>query len=128
MTAASSLLVEEAGLVESDFKPTLRGHGGSTVTVAQSTRTIATNRVGNGKGASTGMPSKSANGTEVTSSSAVMRVGNATVLPPLPVIATAGPKMHTKSEAGRDVGKGMGTGMGILVAAGLWVCGVMVFL
>ena len=62
------------------------------------------------------------------SSSAVMRGGNATVLPPEPFLTTAGSGMHTKSEAGREVGSGMGMGVGILVAVGLWVCGVMVFL
>ncbi len=59
----------------------------------------------------------------MSSSSAVMRGGNATVLPPEPIFTSAGPK----SEAGRDVGRGMGIGMGILVVVGLWVCGVMVF-
>ena len=119
MTAVSSLLVEN---------PTLKGNGGSTVTVAESTRTIVTNRMSNGTGASTGVAGNSANGTEKMTNSALTRVGNATILPPLPVITTAAPKMHTKSEAGRDVGNGMGTCMGILLAAGLWVCGVMVFL
>ena len=59
-------------------------------------------------------------------SSAVMRIGNATVLPPEPFITTAGGK--TKSEAGRDGGGGMRMRMGGLVVVGMGVCGVMVWL
>ena len=121
----SSSLLEKAGSVKNDLKPTVKGNEGSTITVAQSTRTIMTTRISNGTGASTGMPAKSANGTGMMmSSSAVLRGGNATVLPPEPIFTTEGPK----SEAGREVGRGVGMGMGVLVVVGLGVWGVMVFL
>ena len=121
MTAASSSpLRENAGLMERGIKP--------TVTVAQSTRTTLSNKFSNSTVASAGMPGKSANGMEamVMTSSAVMRGGNATVLPPEPVFTTR----HTKSEAGRERGMGMGMGMrmGGLVVVGLGVCGVIVLL
>ena len=119
MTAASSSpLRENAGLMERGIKP--------TVTVAQSTRTTVSNKISNSTVASAGMPGKKANGTGamVMTSSAVMRGGNATVLPPEPVFTTR----HTKSEAGREGGRGMGMRIGGLVLVGLGICGVMVLL
>ena len=78
----------------------------------------------NRTGANTGMPGKTANGTAgmLMTSSAAMRGGNATVLPPEPVFTTRGGK--TKSEAGRGGGRWMGG----LVGVGLGVWGVMVLL
>lgn len=95
-----------------------------TITIAQITRTTLTNKLNNSSIANTNIPTKIANGTGgvMTSSAAIMRGGNATVLPPEPVFTTKGGK--TRSEAGRGDGDGgVGAGGGV---GGLGGCGFVV--